>query len=109
MKYGIKIPMTLTEAEHLDRENGNDLWEKATEKETKGVRVAFQLLKENEKPPVGSKAITYHWIFTIKFDLSRKARLVAGGHTNKEVPAHMVNRGPIISLSSILISRQGVR
>ena len=63
--------MTLTEVEHLDRENGNDLWRKAIEKETKGVRVAFQLLKENEKPPVGAKAIKYHWIFTIKFNLSR--------------------------------------
>ena len=57
LKYGIKIPMSLTEANQLDRENSNDLWKKAIEKETKGVRVSFQLLKENEKPPVGSKAI----------------------------------------------------
>ena len=52
--------MTLTEAEHLNRENGNNLWKKSIEKEIKGVRVAFQLLKENEKPLVGSKAIKYH-------------------------------------------------
>ena len=101
LKYGIKIPMSLTEANQLDRENSNDLWKKAIEKETKGVRVAFQLLKENEKPPVGSKAIKYHWIFTIKFDLSRKARLVAGGHMNKEVPAH--------TTFSSVVSRESVR
>lgn len=37
--------------------------------------------------PVGSKQIPYHIIFDVKFDLTRKARLVAVGHRNN-VPAH---------------------
>ena len=60
MKYGIKIPSAIYEAEKLDKENNNTLWKEAIEKELNGVRVAFQLLKDNEKPPVGSKHIQYH-------------------------------------------------
>jgi len=101
IKNGIKIPSAIYEAEKLDKENNNSLWKEAIEKELNGVRVAFQLLKDNEKPPVGSKHIQYHWIFTIKFDLTRKARLVAGGHLNKEVPAH--------TTFSSVVSRESVR
>ena len=103
MKYGIKIHLTLTEAEQLDKDNGNDLWKKAIEKETKGIRIAFQLLKENEKIPVGSKAIIYHWIFIIKFDISRKARLVVGWHMNKEVSVHTTFLS-IVSQESVRLS-----
>ena len=60
MKYGIKIPMSIAEAKNLDHENGNDLWEKAIDKETNGVRVAFQLLNKGDKPPIGSKSFKYH-------------------------------------------------
>ena len=41
MNYGIKNPMTLTEAEQLDMDNNNDLRRNAIEKEIKGVQVAF--------------------------------------------------------------------
>ena len=37
---------------------------------------------------MGSKLIPYHIIYDDKFDLTRKARLVAGGHRNKKVPPH---------------------
>lgn len=73
----------------LDKENGNDLWQKAVDKELKNVIVAFQLLEEGEQLPVGSKKIPYHLIFDVKFNLTRKARLVAGGHRSKHlVPTH---------------------
>ena len=93
--------MTLREAEQLDRDNNNDLWKKAIEKETKSVRIAFQLLKQNEKPLVGSKVKRDHWIFAIEFNLSRKARLVVGGHMNEEVTAY--------TAFSSIVSRESVR
>ena len=37
MKFGILIPSTVEEAYRLDKQNGNDLWRKAIEKELKGV------------------------------------------------------------------------
>ena len=88
MKFGIKIPRSVDEAKKFDQEAGNNYWSKAIEKELKNVRVAFQLLNDGEKPPVGSRKITYHIIFDVKFDLTRKARLVADGHKHKDVPSH---------------------
>lgn len=88
IKYGVVVPDDYDEALDLDVDNGNDLWTKAIEKEVKNVRVAFKVLEDGESPPVGSKEIPYHLVFDVKFDLTRKARLVAGGHRNKGVPAH---------------------
>lgn len=50
--------------------------------------MAFRPLDVDEKIPVGSKLIPYHFEFDVKMDLTRKARLVAGGHMNK-VPQHV--------------------
>ena len=47
-KFGIKVPNTVNEVLDLDRENGNDLWKRAIEKELGNVRVAFTLLEEGE-------------------------------------------------------------
>ena len=101
IKFGIRVPSTIAEAEELDRINGNDYWKKAIEKELNKVRVAFELLPDGEKVPVGSKLINYHIIFDVKMDLTRKARLVAGGHMNKNVPKH--------ATYSSVVSRESVR
>ena len=89
MKFGIEIPGSVEEARKLDKQNGNDFWDKAIKKELKNVLVAFKLLEDDEHLPVGSKEIPYHIIFDVKFDLTRKACLVAGGHRNKEVLSHL--------------------
>ena len=88
IKFGVVVPDTYEEALALDKENGNDLWLKSIEKEIKNVKVAFKLLAEGESPPVGSKKIPYHLVFDVKFDLTRKSRMVAGGHRNKDIPAY---------------------
>ena len=80
LKFGVEIPQTVQEAEELDRKNGNKLWHNAINKELKNVMVAFKLLEEGVKAPPGSTKIPYHIIFDVRFDLTRKARLVAGGH-----------------------------
>ena len=89
MKFGIAVPGTVDEAYALDKANGNSFWSDAIEKELKNVRVAFKLLDDNEAVLPGSKLIPYHIIFDVKFDLTRKARLVAGGHRNKNVATHL--------------------
>ncbi len=89
IKFGVVIPDSVEEAYALDKENGNDFWAKSIDKEIKNVKVAFKVLEEGEKPPPGSKHIPYHIIFDVKFDLTRKSRLVAGGHRNKDIPAYV--------------------
>ena len=101
LKFGLKVPKTIQEAYAIDLENGNKLWSVAIKKELKNVLVAFHLLEEGENIPVGSKQIPYHIIFDVKFDLTRKARLVAGGHRNKDVPAR--------ATYSSVVSRDSVR
>ena len=83
MKFGISVPNDIDHARKLDEQNGNTFWEDAISKEVANVKIAFQLLEHNEPIPVASKLISYHFIFDVKFDLTRKARCVAGGHQNK--------------------------
>ena len=101
MKFGVKVPNTVEEALAFDKENGNNLWAASIEKELKNVRVAFQVLDEGEKAPPGSKFIPHHFVFDVKFDLTRKSRMVAGGHRHKEVKAH--------TTFSSVVSRDSVR
>ena len=101
MKFGVELPQTVQEAEELDRKNGKKLWHQAINKELKSVIVAFNLLDEGVKAPPGSTKIPYHIIFDVRFDLTRKARLVAGGHKHRDVPSY--------ETYSSVVSRDSVR
>ena len=100
IKFGVCVPNSVEEALKIDKENGNTLWTDAINKELKNVIVAFKLI-DNDTPPTGSKEIPYHIIFDVKFDLTRKARCVAGGHRHKEVPSY--------ATYSSVVSRDSVR
>lgn len=54
MKFGVSIPSDTNEAETLDILNNNDLWDKAIQRELLNVKIAFQLLEDDEILPVGS-------------------------------------------------------
>ena len=80
-KFGIKVPKTVEEALGLDKENGNDLWWKAMQKEMSAVKVAFKILEDDDKPPIVSQYMKCHIVFSIMMeDFCRKAFLVAGDH-----------------------------
>ena len=81
-KFGIKIPKTVKRALEIDKENGNALWADAIAKEMKNIRIAFKVLNDDEKAPVGCHCVDCHMIFDCKMESNfrRKARLVAGGH-----------------------------
>jgi hypothetical protein len=100
-KFGIELPKTVPEALAIDRKNGNTLWADAIAKEMKNVRVAFKILPDGEKAPIGYQKIPCHMVFDIKMeDFRRKARLVAGGHKT-DAPA-------TITYASV-VSRETVR
>ncbi|MGH3053882.1 MAG: chromo domain-containing protein, partial [Gaiellaceae bacterium] len=83
-KFGVKIPRTEKEAIAFDRSNGNNLWQAA-------IKIEMDMIDEYEtfkdfghsqsvEAPTDYKKIRTHLVFDVKFDLRRKARLVAGGH-----------------------------
>ena len=99
-KFGITIPETYEDAVALDRANGNTMWQDAIKKEMKNVAVAFKFLDNDDEIPIGFKSIQCHIVYDVKFDLTRKARYVGGGHRTK-VPASMTY--------SSVVSRDSVR
>ena len=98
-KYGVELPKTVAEALAIDRRTGTTFWRDAIEKEMRNVMVAFEF-SDDPNPPVGYAKATCHMIFDIKFDLTRKARLVLNG-AKHEVPKEM-------TFSSV-VSRDSVR
>lgn len=84
-KFGIRMPKSVKEALQIDKATGTDFWRKAIDKEMKNVMVAFEYC-EAEDLDKDSEFIRCHMIFDIKMDLTRKARLVAGGHMTEAPP-----------------------
>ena len=101
-KFGIAVPKSVQEAYALDQKNGNTLWRDAIAKEMKNVRVAFKILEDKTKIPVGYQSMEMHMVFDVKFEANfrRKARLVAGGH--------MVEAPAVMTYASV-VSRETVR
>ena len=99
-KFGIEIPKTVKEALELDKTSGTNLWKEAIEKEMANTKVAFRILNDNEKIPVGYKMIACHMIFDVKMDFTRKARYVARRH---------MTTMPVALTYSSVVSRESVR
>ncbi len=81
-KFGILAPRTWKETVQIDRENGNTLWQDAIKKDLAQIMEykTFRNLGLKASIPIGFKLIRFHFVFDVKFNPRRKARLVAGGH-----------------------------
>ena len=87
-KFGVAIPRNYNNAINLDKENNNTLWKDAIDKEMSQIK-EYKTFTDHGKgriPPKGYKKIPVHLVFDVKYDLRRKARLVAGGHLTE--PTH---------------------
>ena len=76
----------------MDAKSGNTLWWDAICKEMKNVRPAFEVFEGGvQQLPSGFQEIKCHMIFDVKMgeNFSKKARLVAGGHTT-DAPATLI-------------------
>jgi hypothetical protein len=109
-KFGVRLPHSVEEALRIDEETGTTFWYDAIKKELTKINIAFEFL-EHLTPEqirrgdargdfVGFQEIKCHMVFDVKMDLTRKARLVAGGHTT-ETPASLTY--------SSVVSRDSVR
>ncbi len=102
-KFGIAVPRTVQEAFALDRRNNNDLWAKAIQKELEAwmERDVFKFYPTRQEIPKGHQFGRLHFVFDVKSDLRRKARLVAGGH---RIDAGDLNTyGPVMKYQSLRI------
>ena len=82
-KFGLRVPRTVQEAYALDKIEGNNDWATAIDKEVKLLRDVYQcfkILPRGSTPPKNYQFIKLLWTFDVKFDLRKRARLVAGGH-----------------------------
>ena len=52
-KFGIELPKTVEQALALDAKNDNTLSAEAISKELENVRVAFEILPDGKKEPIG--------------------------------------------------------
>ena len=91
-KFGIEVPRSVAEAYALDKKNGNTLWADAISKEMKNVQIAFKILANGDKVPIGYQRMR---CLNVKMeDFCRKACLVAGGY--------MTNAPPMITFASMV-------
>ena len=81
-KFGVRVPRTYKEAMDLDLANGNNLWQEAIQKEIDQICEynTFKPQPGMKQAPPEYQFIRLHFVFDVKFDGRRKARLVAGGH-----------------------------
>jgi hypothetical protein len=100
IKYGVELPTSVAHAYELDKKNGNDFWSKAIEKEMSNVGIAFEILEDGQKAPIGWSKASGHIVFDVKMDFTRKARWVLDGHLTKK---------PDISTYAGVVSRESVR
>jgi hypothetical protein len=52
-KFGIEVPRSVAEAYALDKKNGNTLWADSIANEMKNKRIAFKILINGDKVPIG--------------------------------------------------------
>ena len=80
-KFGIQVPRNVREALEPDKENGNYAWGEAMniKKNQLFDYETFEIKKKGSKAPPGYQYIKYQFVFDVKYDLRRKARLVARG------------------------------
>ena len=102
-KFGEEIARSQKHSLILDQANGNNQWKEATDTELKQISNynTFTILEPGEATPSGYQRIPYHIIFDVKFDLRKKARLVAGGNWTSP-PIEDIYSG-VVSLEAIRI------
>ena len=81
-KYRFKFPRGFKGAIRFYHDNGNTLWQDAIGKEISQIKEiqTFRPLKRGPRAPNDHTFVLVNMLFGVKFILSRKAQLVAGGN-----------------------------
>ena len=98
-KYSNEIPTSVEHAYKLDRKNGNNFWKEALEMEMYNICVLFEILANGKSAPVGYTIVSWHLIWSVKMDFTRKARWVLDGHKTPD---------PVGSKYAGVVSRESI-
>ena len=103
-KFGIEVPKGIKAALSLDKINNNNLWKEAIDKEIASLLEmnTFEITNKNERLPVEYGYVPIHFVFDVKYDLRRKARLVAGGNVTAP-PTEDIYSG-VVSIENVRIA-----
>ena len=71
-KHGVELPTSVPHAKKLDKKNDNALWMDAINREMENLKVAFDVLEDGAKIPVGYTKASGHLIFDNRMTLERK-------------------------------------
>ena len=96
----------------IDKETATDFWWQAIQKEMKKVMVAFEFndaltpeqIRNGKSLYVGIQEISFHIIFDVKMDLTRKACFVAGGHVTETPASSAIIYSSVVSRDSVRIA-----
>jgi hypothetical protein len=102
-KFGVEVPSNPGHALYLDRLHnltGEDSWAYAIKKELDQLKEysTFRVVDNDRPMDTAYQKIPYQIIFDVKFDLRKKARLVAGGHKT-ETPKDDIYSGVVEFMS----------
>jgi hypothetical protein len=100
-RYWAKTHTFGAEALKIDERTGTAFWRKPIKQEMKNVMPAFEFIDGNNVPKFYKK-VDCQKIFDVKMDLTRKARLVAGGHQTD--PPKESTYSSVVSRDSITIA-----
>ena len=73
----VRTPESVSHGLEIDKRTGTDFWRKAIEKEIRNVFPAFDFVDDDATIPSGYEFVEAYFVFDVKMDLTRKARLVA--------------------------------
>ena len=110
-KFGVRVPKSVQDAFRIDRDTGTTFWTGNILKEMKKGIVAFEIIDGFTPEEIrdgkcdmlkGFQEIGRQMIFDMKMTLTRKARLVAGGHTT--VAPSSITCSSVVSRDSVRIA-----
>ena len=89
-KYGIEIPTSVAPALQNDRVNNNTFWKDALAKGmTMVVGVAFEVLEESIRAPIGWSKVTGHLVWDVKMEFTCKARHGSSSMATRHTWTHL--------------------
>ena len=104
-KFGVEVPRSIRHAYYLDQINGDDLWKQAIAKELKEINDHCTFRNPTSEDDLSTyQYIPYHFVFDVKFDGRRKARLVCGGN-HTEIEKEDVYSG-VVGLDTVRLAFQ---